>query len=76
MDRVQTSEGPTKMTMDKTRDELFAEYFEDREGNAQVAEHAYRQGWKDRVTYTVVPNAPHAGRRCATDGDLSIHCDT
>lgn len=41
---------------DRTRDELFAEYFEDREGSAQVAEHAYRQGWKDRATYTVVPN--------------------
>lgn len=44
------------MTIDKTRDELFAEYFEDREGSAKVAEHAYRQGWKDRATYTVVPS--------------------
>lgn len=40
---------------DRTRDELFSEYFEDREGSAKVAEHAYRQGWKDRATYTVVP---------------------
>lgn len=47
--------------VDKTRDELFAEYFEDREGSAKVAEHAYRQGWKDRATYTVVPIAPTQG---------------
>lgn len=46
---------------DRTRDELFSEYFEDREGSAKVAEHAYRQGWKDRATYTVVPNAPTQG---------------
>lgn len=41
---------------DKTRDELFAEHFEDLDGSVKVAEHAYRQGWKDRATYTVVPD--------------------